>query len=123
MHIADIREIPDSAGLVTFTGPAGRAWGRWHGDVPPVSSCFVEIDIPDSITNWESTQKPDILTGEPEEELTVCAVIDSVDEDGMVALRMNSDIILVEWEATQQAAPGDRIRFSTPTVDIYPYTL
>lgn len=123
MQISDVREVPESAGLVTFRGPAGRAWGRWYGDLPPGSSCFVEIDIPNSITSWESAQEPDTLAGEPNEDLTVCAVVESVDEDGIVALRITSDIILVEWEAPEQVTPGQRIRFSTPSAEIYPYTL
>ncbi|APS21871.1 hypothetical protein TK78_25345 [Streptomyces sp. Tue 6075] len=123
MHITGICKIPDTTELVTFASSAGQAWGRWQGTPPTDSSCLVEVDIPDPVTVWESTQGTDALTGAAEEILSVCAVVDSVDHDGIVALRLASDLILVEWEAVDPPSPGERIQFSTSRVELYPYKL
>ncbi|MFI1780052.1 hypothetical protein [Streptomyces rubiginosohelvolus] len=84
---------------------------------------MVEVDIPDPVTTWEPTQGTDALAGAAEEILSVCAVVDSVDHDGIVALRLASDIILVEWEAVDRPSAGERIHFSTSRVELYPYQL
>ncbi|MFE6699809.1 hypothetical protein [Streptomyces sp. NPDC057718] len=123
MHITGICKIPDTTNLVTFASSAGQAWGRWQGTPPTDSSCFVEVDIPDPVSAWEPAQGIDALTGTAEEVLDVCAVVDSVDHDGIVALRLASDIILVEWEAVERPSPGERIQFSTSRVELYPYQL
>ncbi|MFD9405706.1 hypothetical protein ACFWBN_01615 [Streptomyces sp. NPDC059989] len=123
MHIVDIREIPGSPGSVTFTGSAGRAWGLWHGELPPDGSSHVEIDIPEPVTAWQPADSPDVLAGDPPADTTVCAVVDSVDEDGVVALRLASDIVLVDWEADGVPSAGERITFVTPGIELYPYTL
>lgn len=123
MHITGIRKIPDATELVTFTSSAGQAWGRWHGSPPTGSSGFVEVDIPDPVTTWEPAHGPDALAGTPETDLNVCAVVDSVDNDGIVALRIDSAIILTEWEAVERPSPGEWIQFSTSRVELYPYKL
>ncbi|MET9768638.1 hypothetical protein [Streptomyces sp. NPDC006415] len=123
MQITDMRKIPGTTELVTFTSSAGHAWGRWHGTPPADSSCSVEVDIPDPVTEWEPAQGPDALTGAAGTDLNICAVVDSMDSDGIVALRLASAIILVEWEATEHPSPGERIQFSTSRVGIYPYKL
>lgn len=123
MHVTDICRIPETAGLVTFTSSAGQAWGRWQDASPVGSSCLVEVDLPDPVTAWQPAQGPDALAGTPGADLTVCAVVDSVDSDGIVALRLASAIVLVEWDATEIPSPGERIRFSTPRVELYPYKL
>lgn len=123
MRITDIDKIPGTAELVTFASSAGQAWGRWQGTPLTDSSCFVEVDIPDPVTAWEPAQGADALTGTAEEILNVCAVVDSVDHDGIVALRLASDIILVAWEAIDRPSPGERIQFSTSRVELYPYQL
>ncbi len=99
VQITDIRGIPGSPGSpgspggVTFTGPAGQAWGLWHGEPPPGGASHVEIDISEPVTTWQPEDSPDVLAGEPLSELTVCARVESVDEDGVVALRLASDIV------------------------------
>ncbi|KOU21912.1 hypothetical protein ADK52_22835 [Streptomyces sp. WM6372] len=84
----------------------------------------MEIDIPDAVATWTPADlSADVLVAAPQGDVTVCAVVDSVDDDGVVSLRLGSDIVLVDWEADALPSAGQRVLFVTPVIELYPYTI
>ncbi|MFD5421446.1 hypothetical protein ACFWJT_25880 [Streptomyces sp. NPDC127069] len=124
VHIVNVQAIEGTSNEVTFSSSIGQAWGHWHGDLPADGSAHVEIDIPEPVTTWQPADRPaDALVGRPRSVVTICALVESVDDDGVVALRLASDIVLVDWEAVVPPPVGERIILTTATVELYPYTI
>ncbi|MFF4448346.1 hypothetical protein [Streptomyces sp. NPDC001502] len=111
------------SGRVVFSGPLGEAWGTWQGDESPqLGPTNVELDIPDAIEKWTSTDATESLEGPLGAPLTFCGIVESVGDDGVAAIRMASDIVLVEI-GPPAPSPGQRIMFHVPRIDLYPYSL
>ncbi|MDJ0383480.1 hypothetical protein [Streptomyces sp. G-G2] len=109
--------------LVRFASRAGLAWGLWCGDgTPQPGEENVEVDIPDTIHSWSSTDEPDSLSGVPGSHLKMCGRVETADE-GVVSIRIHSTVLLVEMDGNQHPAPGQRITFYAPAAHLYPYAL
>ncbi|WP_330332023.1 hypothetical protein OHS33_21460 [Streptomyces sp. NBC_00536] len=120
--IQRVWESQDGRHLVHFASQAGHAWGVWGGDdVPRAGTENVEVDIPDAVRSWSSTDKPDSLIGEPGASLTICGMVESFHE-GVAAILISSAVLLVEIEGASPR-PGQRITFSVPEVHLFPYSL
>ncbi|MET9887764.1 hypothetical protein ABZZ20_32435 [Streptomyces sp. NPDC006430] len=44
-------------------------------------------------------------------------------DEGVVALRLASDVLLVDWGGAEVPVPGERIRFAVRLAELYPYAL
>ncbi|MFE5019272.1 hypothetical protein [Streptomyces sp. NPDC056690] len=121
---------------IVFSTPAGRAWARWLGsEVPRAGDAVdIEIDVPDDIENWALAEAPDALLGDaPGAPVRLRGVVVGVDaDDPVVAVRIDTDIVLVEFtptdhpgDRTDPAKPsaGDHIEFTTARIDVYPYSV
>ena len=137
IEILDVLDnAEDSRGPdIVFRGPLGQAWARWRGAVTPSvgDAVDVEIDLPDDIVNWVHAEGPDaLLMNAPGAPVRITATVAEDAEDAVVALRVGSDILLVEFATAgypeEQGRPGklsigDRIELSVPHVDVYPYSV
>ncbi|MBW5481791.1 hypothetical protein [Streptomyces bambusae] len=108
---------------VVFSGPLGEAWGTWRGDEPPqLGPANVELDIPDVIEKWTAVDVAESLEGSLGAPLAVCGTVESISDDGVAAIRVASDIVLVEL-GPPTPSPHQRITFRVPRIDLYPYSL
>lgn len=140
MRIEILDVLDDTTGEhgpdIVFSAPAGRAWARWLGsEVPRAGDAVdVEIDVPDDIENWALANAPDALLADaPGDPVRLRGVVAGVDaDDPVVAVRIDTDIILVEFtptdhpgQRTDPARPsaGDHIEFTTARIDVYPYSV
>ncbi|MDI9886869.1 hypothetical protein QMZ92_21485 [Streptomyces sp. HNM0645] len=122
-----ITEIVDARDrTVAFTGPCGSAWGHWHGASDPETGVYnIELDIPEPVTDWRLTSGPDRISGDyAEGKVRLRGTVQSVDDDGVVALRIDTDIVLIEaGRGSSGVNIGDSVEFETPDMHLYPYAL
>ncbi|MET9448888.1 hypothetical protein [Streptomyces cinerochromogenes] len=121
--------------MVTFRGPSGQAWAQWCGsEMPQVGALVdVEVDVPDEIARWATVDGPATVASDtPRSPVRIRGVVATVGEDSVVAVRVGADVILVEFsEPTNSVRPGqvdkprvgDAVEFTTPQIDIYPYSV
>nr|WSX77837.1 hypothetical protein OH826_30755 [Streptomyces sp. NBC_00899] len=51
-------------------------------------------------------------------------IVESVEDDGVVALRVGSDVLLLELaEGSLTPEPGQAVFLSVPRIELYPYEL
>ncbi|POX59843.1 hypothetical protein C3492_30305 [Streptomyces sp. Ru62] len=121
--------------LVAFRSLSGQAWARWRGsELPQVGALVdVEVDVPDEIARWAIVDGPATMASDtPRSPVRIRGVVATVDEDAVVAIRVGADIILVELaRPIDSVQPGQvdkprvgaAIEFTTPEIDIYPYSV
>ncbi|WP_159049086.1 hypothetical protein [Streptomyces sp. NRRL B-3648] len=121
--------------MAIFKGPSGQAWAQWCGsEMPQVGALAdVEVDVPDAITRWDTVDGPATVASDtPGSPVRIRGVVATVDEDSVIAVRVGADIILVEFadpngsvQPAQVAKPrvGDAIEFTTPQINIHPYSV
>ncbi|MFF9673557.1 MULTISPECIES: hypothetical protein [Streptomyces] len=121
--------------MIAFRGTSGQAWARWCGaDIPQVGALVdVEFDVPDEVSQWTIADGPAIMTSDfPGSPVRIKGVVASVADNSVVALQVDTDIVLVEFAGTmnsvqshQTAKPrlGDCIEFTTHRLDLYPYSV
>lgn len=113
--------------LVAFTSPAGRASGVWRDEsTPELCKSAVEFEVPDEVHSWAlASSQHHELTREQAASgggVTVTGTVETIGDDSVVALRVYSDILLVEIpKASRAVKPGDSLTFTVPVLEIYPY--
>ncbi|MFF4838779.1 hypothetical protein [Streptomyces collinus] len=120
---------------IAFSGTYGRAWAGWRGSEEPVAGAFadVEVDIPDEITCWAVADGPAIIASDSlEAPVRIRGVVESADEDSVLALRVGADLLLVEVAAfaasllpghVDKPRVGDSIEITTSRIDVHPYSV
>lgn len=123
----DVREILDrSRQVVAFRCDFGSARGRWMGADPArLGTATVEIDIPGEVSEWTALE-PGVtsLAEEPGSGVRVhCEVLRGGDEeDPVVAVRLGSDVLLVEIPGRRaELTAGTRISFLATEIQLHPY--
>jgi hypothetical protein len=99
IHVNHIRDVHEGTTTVDFESKLGRAWAHWIGAIPDENADYdVELEVPDILT-WgleitETTASDSIF----EKEGGVCLVgrVLSLGDDGVAAIRLRDDIVLVE---------------------------
>ncbi|GAA2735504.1 hypothetical protein GCM10010360_29380 [Streptomyces nogalater] len=121
--------------VVAFRGTSGQAWGQWCGSETPQVGALadVEFDVPEEITQWTTADGPTMMTSDfPTSPVRIRGIVASVAEDSVVALRVDTDIVLVEFTGSMNSAQphqaeeprlGDCIEFTTPRIDLHPYSV
>ncbi|MFI0808110.1 hypothetical protein [Streptomyces echinatus] len=121
--------------MVAFKGPSGRAWAQWCGsEMPQVGALVdVEVDVPDEIARWVTVDGPTtVVSDTPRSPVRIRGVVATVGEDSVVAVQVGDDIILVEFaDSIDSVQPGqvdkprigEAIEFTTPQIDIHPYSV
>ncbi|MEI5008337.1 hypothetical protein RB196_14280 [Streptomyces sp. PmtA] len=111
--------------IVAFAGPSGSAWGRWRGESDPVAGVYdIEMEIPEPVSDWRLTSGADKISGEySDRKVRLRGTVQSVDEeDGVVALRVDTDIVLIEaGRDSSRVSIGASLEFETPDMHLYPY--
>ncbi|MGW1197291.1 hypothetical protein ACWD4B_15860 [Streptomyces sp. NPDC002536] len=115
--------------LVSFNSPAGNASGVWRGESEPtLASYTVECEVPDEVNEWTLTQSP--YQGIRESRtlhgarIVLTGLAERVDDDSVVALRIQTDILLVELpNAVRKVKPGESLTFAAPPLELFPYEL
>ncbi|MEU4032704.1 hypothetical protein [Streptomyces collinus] len=137
IEILDLLSSVEAGGVteVVFSGGCGRAWAQWCGfEEPKVRALVdVEVDIPDGITSWAIADGPAIVaSGAPGAPVRIRGVVEAADEDYVVAVRVGADVVLVEVaDAAASLLPelagkpqvGDSIEFTTPQIEVHPYSV
>lgn len=120
--------LDEERGLVEFTSAVGRARAQWMGtEAPRCGAQYrVEVEIPDEVSGARARPPlpPGFLTGDPGDGTVVSGTVEEVADDGVVALRVGSDVVLLEMaegEALPEAAQTMSVR--VPRIELYPYEL
>ncbi|MFI6357949.1 hypothetical protein ACIBJF_36200 [Streptomyces sp. NPDC050743] len=121
--------------MVAFSSACGLAWAQWCGSEMPRVGMPVnaEIEIPDEIDQWAIVDGPDVVASDaPGSPVRIRGAVAAVDEDSVTAIRVGADIVLVEFtdplnstQPDQALRPGvgDFIEFTTPRIEVYPYSV
>ncbi|GGP59187.1 hypothetical protein [Streptomyces abikoensis] len=126
MRIDITRVLEAESGAVCFSAPVGRGRGLWRGAVPPeVGAYDVEFEVPDVVRSWGLVPSAGWgVEGDDEGGVSVTGVVERIDDDSVVALRIQSDVLLVEiLDGPRPVAVGDCLRFTAPRLELYPYEL
>ncbi|MFV8129080.1 hypothetical protein [Streptomyces syringium] len=124
-----MRNMDSETGAVEFTSPLGNAWGIWMGTQRPDPGTYhVEFEIPEQVDSWVPSEVPaGRIEGEQQghtQQVSVSGIVENVDDDFMVTLRVGTDVILVEMAPSAPAVhKGEPITFSAATLELYPYQL
>ncbi|MGW5280017.1 hypothetical protein ACWERI_11215 [Streptomyces collinus] len=124
-----------AAPAVAFSGACGLAWARWCGlEMPEVGDfADVEVDIPDEITSWAVADGPAlVVSGAPGAPVRIRGSVEAADEDSVMAVRVGADMLLVEVAGSAASLlpghagkprVGDSIEFTTPRIEVHPYSI
>ncbi|MEV4872194.1 hypothetical protein [Streptomyces syringium] len=129
MEIEVMRSPASVIDPVEFSSPAGNAWGAWKGrGYPSPGTYHVEFEIPEEITSWEPSGTTEgKIEGEwhgMARHVSISGVVENVDDDAVVSLRVGTDVVLVEMASCARTVhAGEAITFKTPALDLYPYQL
>lgn len=121
IQVLSIKEIQVDATTVAFDSPLGGASASWLGTVPVEGASYdVELEIPVVLT-WgaeiaETTASESILAGEG----CVClvGVLQSLSDDGVAAVQVGGDIVLVETVGDLFIAPL-RVIIRVPEIRLF----
>ncbi|MFI9252824.1 hypothetical protein [Streptomyces sp. NPDC053069] len=93
----------------------------------------VEIEIPDEIAQWAVVDGPAVVASDaPGSPVRIRGAVAAVDEDSVTAVRVGADIVLVEFadplnstqpDQARRPGVGDFIEFTTPRIEVYPYSV
>ncbi|MCC2279167.1 hypothetical protein LKL35_27615 [Streptomyces sp. ET3-23] len=127
MNIEIVQIIDTENSLVRFTSPAGSASGVWCGEQKPqLGNYNVEFEIPDEVQCWTLAQAScgAIEDAGDRPGVSVTGMVERVDEDSVVTLRIQSDVLLIETpKNARMATPGTYLNFTAPFLELYPYQL
>ena len=109
LRVKRIVEIKPDAATVSFSTHLGDASGQWVGELPTVGGNYeVEIEVP-GVLKWNTEISETQRTVESvfEENSQVCIVgrLQSIDDDGVAAIQLCNDILLVEIVGTPSSIP------------------
>ncbi|MFF7024518.1 hypothetical protein D7231_20195 [Streptomyces klenkii] len=126
MRIEISQIVNADIGEVEFISPVGTARGIWKGtQAPHLGSHDVELDLPEAIHAWEAAGAPFESIGTDRliegHRVMVSGKVEIVGEDSVLSLRIGSDIVLVELGTAESPEEGSAIRFTTPSIELYPY--
>ncbi|MEU4210384.1 hypothetical protein AB0F13_10380 [Streptomyces sp. NPDC026206] len=126
----EVVEILDAENnVVYFESPAGSSAAVWRGTQEPRPGTYaVELEIPDAVQSWSLRSSPEERIVGVEEagstKASVTGVVERVDDDSVLVLRLKSDVLLVEMsEGAPKVAPGDCLTFTVSGLELYPYQL
>jgi len=109
LRVNRIVEIKPGAATVSFGTQLGDASGQWVGDLPIVGGNYeVEIEVPGVLKwNTEISETQSTVESVFEENSRVCIVgrLLAIDDDGVAAIELCGDIILVEIVGTPSSIP------------------
>lgn len=108
---------------VRFVMAFGASVALWHGEPPEQREYDVELEVPETL-EWgrtilcvDAAAQPAISTVEAG--VRICGTLDSVDEDGVIAVRLGPSIFLVETIG-EMPAVGSRICLTTEGLELFP---
>jgi hypothetical protein len=108
IRIDRVQDVRPGSATVSFTSPLGIATARWIGTVPDEGACHdVELEVPGVLT-WGSEISETTAGASISEEMgQVCLVgcIRSLSDDGVAAVQIGSDTVLVEMRGSHVAVP------------------
>ncbi|MCC3778793.1 hypothetical protein [Streptomyces sp. UNOB3_S3] len=126
MRIEISRVLDAESGAVCFSSPVGRGQGIWRGEGSPETGAYdVEFDVPDVVRSWGLVASPGWgIEGVDGFGVSVTGAVERIDDDSVVALRLEADVLLVEiLDGVRPVAVGDRLRFTASGLELYPYEL
>lgn len=141
-----VNPVDPEGRVVAFRCKAGHgvAVARWMGDQLPAqgADAFVELSVPDALTEWRPaspTSRYDMELGPDGTILTGEVLRVGEPGDPVVALRVGTDVVLVEVEVEGEFEvegkggagsredaweTGRRVSFAVrPVLEVYPYSL
>lgn len=121
IHVSNIREVQAGAATIIFDSPLGRAYGCWVGEVPDEGASYeVELEVPGVLT-W-GAEIAETMAGESifEEGGRVCLIgcVQSLGADGVAAIRLGNDIVLVEIAGVPSTVPR-RVIVRVPQINLF----
>jgi hypothetical protein len=127
--VDDIRRGPDSRIEIAFSCAIGGGVATWrsaHGPPHAGRSYDVEIDIADSMELGRNTSilaAPRPAISGTEERARLSGTIDSVDEDGLVYLRLAPDCVVMIDASPGEFEPGHAVELDVPiaSVELVPF--
>ncbi|GHF30479.1 hypothetical protein GCM10010359_35730 [Streptomyces morookaense] len=127
VNIEVIRTVDPENRRVQFTSPAGSASGMWCDELEPQPGNYdVEFEIVGEVQRWDHAQpsRGRIEDAGDRPGVSITGMVERVDEDFTVALRVQSDILLIETpEHAPPVAPGTYLCFTVSCLELYPYQL
>ncbi|MFF4225691.1 hypothetical protein ACFYZH_22915 [Streptomyces abikoensis] len=126
MRIEISRVLDAESRAVCFSSPVGSGQGIWRGEGPPETGAYdVEFDVPDVVRSWGLVASSGRgIEGVDGFGVSVTGVVERIDDDSVVALRLETDVLLVEiLDGVRPVAVGDRLRFTASGLELYPYEL
>jgi hypothetical protein len=121
IHVSEIRSHRADIAIVKFESPLGGATAQWAGTKPDIGALYeVELEVPGLLT-WGS-DIVETLARESiyEEGGRICLVgcVQSLGDDGVVAIQVGNDIVLVETVGAPSAIPR-RVLICVPEIKLF----
>lgn len=129
MEIELLRVRDAAVPCVDFQCAYGVGWGRWMSDDMPKPGdvTHVEIDLPEQVLDWHEVVPAEHLGHalRPEAELLVITgTVEKVAEDGVIAYRVGSDVVLLDNDELLAAAyEGATFEVKVSYLELYPLNL
>jgi hypothetical protein len=111
---------------VRFVSRFGEAMARWASTTPVVHEAY---DVELNVTGYIEWSRTEIVVGErvfsismTPEGIRLCGAIDSVRDDGVVALRLGDSLVLLE-SIGEPPPVGSNVCITVNEVELYAYEI
>jgi hypothetical protein len=121
--IDSVRTMTTGETEVIFSCDAGRGIAFWHGAEPTSGQLIdVEMNIEEELCWGKSIREVEFSKDEQlsvEDDILIVAFIDSLDEDGVVSIRICDSIVLLETMGTPHSSPT-MVEIRCHRLDLFP---
>lgn len=118
IHIESVQANGSGALEIVFSSTAGRGRGIWSKGVPTTGRSYdVELDVNEPVKigiNATLSDSEQCSISTREEKVVLCGNVESVDDDGMVYLRLSTDCIIMLESEPEAVQPGRWLMLGIP---------